>query len=136
MLKLVQLKKLVVTALEDLKAGDIKVLDVRGLSNVTDLMVIASGTSDRQVKALANNVIEQAKLKGHPPIGVEGEQVGEWALVDLGDVVVHIMLPTVRDFYNLEKLWSDAGQLDVADTARAAADAQLAAGRKKRAAPR
>jgi len=131
MMKLEQLKKLVVTALEDLKASDIKVLDVRGLSNVTDLMVIASGNSDRQVKALANNVIEEAKQKGHPPIGVEGEQVGEWALVDLGDVVVHIMLPTVRDFYNLEKLWSDAGQLEVVDPARAEADAKLAAGRKK-----
>lgn len=131
MLKLPQLKKLVITALEDLKAGDIKVLDVRGLSNVTDLMVIASGNSDRQVKALANNVIEEAKQKGHPPIGVEGEQVGEWALVDLGDVVVHIMLPTVRDFYNLEKLWSDAGQLEVADPARAKADAEVTAGRKK-----
>ncbi len=130
-MKLEQLKKLVITALEDLKASNIKVLDVRGLSNVTDLMVIASGNSDRQVKALANNVIEEAKQKGHPPIGVEGEQVGEWALVDLGDVVVHIMLPTVRDFYNLEKLWSDAGQLEVADPARADADAKLAAGRKK-----
>jgi ribosome-associated protein len=130
-MKLEQLKKLVITALEDLKAGDIKVLDVRGLSNVTDLMIIASGSSDRQIKALANNVIEEAKQKGHPPIGVEGEQVGEWALVDLGDVVVHIMLPTVRDFYNLEKLWSDAGQLEVADPARADADAKLTAGRKK-----
>ena len=131
MMKLEQLKKLVINALEDLKAGDIKVLDVRGLSNVTDLMVIASGTSDRQVKSLASNVVEQAKQKGHPPIGVEGDQVGEWALVDLGDVVVHIMLPTVRDFYNLEKLWSDAGQMEVADPARAEADAKLSAGRKK-----
>jgi ribosome-associated protein len=107
-MRLDRLKKLVIDALEDLKAQDIKVLDVRGLSNVTDLMIVASGTSDRQVKAIAYHVVEKAKKKGLPPLGVEGEQVGEWALVDLGDAVVHIMLPQTRDFYNLEKLWGDA----------------------------
>ncbi|MBI3344599.1 MAG: ribosome silencing factor [Gammaproteobacteria bacterium] len=107
-MRLDRLKKLVIDALEDLKAQDIKVLDVRGLSNVTDLMIVASGTSDRQVKAIAYHVVEKAKKKGLPPLGVEGEQAGEWALVDLGDAVVHIMLPQTRDFYNLEKLWGDA----------------------------
>ena len=107
-MRLDRLKKLVIDALEDLKAQDIKVLDVRGLSNVTDLMIVASGTSDRQVKAIAYHVVDKAKKKGLPPLGVEGEQAGEWALVDLGDAVVHIMLPQTRDFYNLEKLWGDA----------------------------
>lgn len=129
MMQLQSLKKLVVTALEDMKATDIKVLDVRGLSNVTDMMVIASGNSDRQVKALARSVIEKAKKKGCPLLGVEGEQVGEWALVDLGDVVVHIMLPTVRDFYNLEKLWGDGPVLP--KKARAQSDKKVTDGRKK-----
>lgn len=112
-MRLDRLKKLVIDALEDLKAQDIKVLDVRGLSNVTDLMIVASGTSDRQVKAIAYHVVEKAKKKGLPPLGVEGEQAGEWALVDLGDAVVHIMLPQTRDFYNLEKLWGDAAMEEV-----------------------
>lgn len=112
-MRLDRLKKLVIDALEDLKAQDIKVLDVRGLSNVTDLMIVASGTSDRQVRAIAYHVVEKAKKKGLPPLGVEGEQAGEWALVDLGDAVVHIMLPQTRDFYNLEKLWGDAAMEEV-----------------------
>lgn len=131
MMSLDELKKLVITALEDLKAHDIKVLDVRGISNVTDLMIIASGNSDRQVKAIASNVLEDAKKHGHPPTGVEGEQAGEWALVDLGDIVVHVMLPTTRDFYNLEKLWGDAAGWDTVTSARAEADAQVVAGRSK-----
>lgn len=102
-----QLTKLVIDALEDLKGVDIKVLDVHGKSNVTDIIVVVAGNSTRQVKALANNVVEKAKSAGQQPLGVEGEQDSSWMLVDLGDVVVHVMLPETRDFYNLEKLWGD-----------------------------
>ena len=98
--------KIVVDALEDVKAQDIHVIDVRDKSNVTDIMVIASGTSSRQVRSLANNVAVMAKENGVTPLGSEGEIDGEWVLVDLGDVVVHVMMPHIRDFYNLEKLWS------------------------------
>lgn len=98
--------KIVVEALEDVKAQDIHVINVRDKSNVTDIMVIASGTSSRQVRSLANNVAVMAKENGVIPIGSEGEIDGEWVLVDLGDVVVHVMMPHIRDFYNLEKLWS------------------------------
>lgn len=100
------LTTVVVEALDDLKAQDIRVMDVAGLTSITDTMVIASGTSDRHVKALSDNVVEQAKKSGVRPLGVEGEQTREWVLVDLGDVIVHVMLPRVRSFYNLEKLWS------------------------------
>lgn len=100
------LETLVTGALEDLKAVDIKVFDVSSLTAITDTMIVASGTSDRHVRALADKVVDTAKANDHAPLGVEGE--GEWVLVDLGDVVVHVMLPRVRDFYHLEKLW-DAG---------------------------
>lgn len=100
------LRDLVIKALQDMKGADIHALDVRGLTAITDFMVIASGTSDRHVKSLARNVLDQARAAGAKPMGVEGEQEGEWVLVDLRDVVVHIMRPQVRDFYNLEKLWS------------------------------
>jgi ribosome-associated protein len=103
-----QLKELVVAALEDLKAKDIKVLDVRKLTSITDMLIIASGTSTRHVKALADNVQEQAKAAGCRPLGVEGEREAEWILVDLADVIVHVMLPATRDFYQLEKLWGMA----------------------------
>lgn len=104
-----QLKTLVVDALEELKGVEIVVLDMRERSSFTDYMVIASGGSERQVKALAENVVMRAKQLGEQPVGTEGMEGGEWALVDLVDVVAHVMLPRVRDFYNLEKLWSPAG---------------------------
>lgn len=102
-----KLLAVVIAALEDVKATDIRVLDVRDKSSFTDVLVIASGNTARQVKALANSVVVKAKEAGVKPFGIEGEQQGEWALVDLGDVVVHIMQPAIRDFYNLEKLWGD-----------------------------
>jgi ribosome silencing factor RsfS/YbeB/iojap len=103
----------ITAALDDLKAQNVTVLDVRKLTDVTDTIVIASGTSDRHVKSLAGSVYEKAKQAGFRPIGIEGEQEGEWVLVDLQDAIVHVMLPRVREFYGLEKLW------DVRDGARA-----------------
>ena len=102
---LVALEKLVLKALEDLKAVNIKVLDVRGLTDVADTMIVASGTSDRHVRALAEAVVVQAKAAGRRPMGTEGKQDAEWVLVDLQDVLVHVMLPRVREFYALEQLW-------------------------------
>ena len=96
---------LIAAALDGLKAQNIAVFDVRGLSDVTDTIVIASGTSDRHVKSLAGRVLERAREAGVRPLGLEGERDGEWVLVDLQDVVVHVMLPRVREFYSLEKLW-------------------------------
>jgi ribosome-associated protein len=100
-----ELRELVKNALEDLKAENIVELDVRDKTNVTDYIVVASGNSSRHVKSIANNVAMEAKKAGHPPIGVEGEAEGEWMLVDLADVVVHVMQPQIRDFYDLESLW-------------------------------
>ena len=101
-----QLCALAVAALDEVKAQDIVTLDVRDMTTVTDYMVIASGTSNRHVQALAGKVSEQAKQAGHRPLGMEGEAGGEWILLDLQDALVHVMLPRVREFYNLEKLWS------------------------------
>ena len=111
-----QLCALVVDALDDVKAQSIVKLDVREMTTVTDYMIVASGTSSRHVQALADNVAEKATLAGHKPIGVEGEQGGEWILLDLQDVLVHVMLPKVREFYNLEKLWSLGPARDLAVT--------------------
>lgn len=105
-----QLAKLVITALEELKAMDIVTLDVRQLTSITDIMIIASGRSDRQVRALADKVIEAAKENNVVPLGIEGKQQGEWILVDLGDVIVHIMHPSARLYYQLEKLWAPEHQ--------------------------
>ena len=98
----------VVDVLEDLKAQGILRLDVRHLTSMTDVMIIASGRSDRHVRAIAHALLDRCKEEGLAPIGVEGLESGEWVLVDLGDVIVHIMLPKVRDFYSLEKLWDIA----------------------------
>jgi ribosome-associated protein len=100
------LRDLVVTTLEDTKAFDIITLDVRGKTSITDYFVIASGTSDRHVKSTAEAVAFQAKQAGQAPIGTEGLQEGEWALIDLNGVVVHVMQSKVRDFYQLERLWN------------------------------
>ncbi|MGH8508450.1 MAG: ribosome silencing factor [Gammaproteobacteria bacterium] len=100
-----QLTDLVTTALTDIKAFDIEVLDVRQMTSITDFMVIASGRSNRQVKAMAGKVVEAARAAGIKPLGIEGEGQAEWVLVDLGDVVVHAMQPATRAFYQLEKLW-------------------------------
>lgn len=101
-----EISQMAVAALEDLKGKDIVCLDVTELSDVMDTLVIASGTSNRHVKSLANNVVEEGKDRGARPIGVEGMESGEWVLVDFGDTVVHVMMPSTRDFYDLEKLWS------------------------------
>ncbi|MCY1290920.1 Ribosomal silencing factor RsfS [compost metagenome] len=105
-----QLVKLAIAALEDLKGQDITTIDVREKTSVTDFMVIASGTSSRHVKALADNVLEKVKEQGVRPIGSEGLDSGEWALLDLGDVVVHVMQVATRQFYDLERLWQGAEQ--------------------------
>ena len=101
-----KLVDLVIDALDDVKAKDIVKLDVRNMTTVTDYMVVASGTSNRHVKALVDNVADKAKQAGCRPVGIEGEDGGEWVLLDLQDALVHVMLPKVREFYNLEKLWS------------------------------
>jgi ribosome-associated protein len=101
-----QLSELVIEVLEDGKGKDIVRLNVSEMTSVTDYMVVASGTSNRHVKALAEAVAVKAKTSGHRPSGIEGEAGGEWVLLDLGDTLVHVMLPRVREFYNLEKLWS------------------------------
>jgi ribosome-associated protein len=99
------LQAVVIDALDDMKALEIKVLDVRGLTDVADTMVIASGTSDRHVRSVAKNVVEKTKAAGFRPHGVEGQQDSDWVLIDLHEMIVHVMLPRTREFYGLEKLW-------------------------------
>ena len=102
----IEVKRMVEKALKDLKGQDIHVLDVTKLSDVMDTLVIATGTSNRHVKSLANSVVADGKKAGLRPIGIEGLDDGEWVLVDYGDTVVHVMLQSAREFYDLEKLWS------------------------------
>jgi ribosome-associated protein len=99
------LEKLVLAALDDMKAVNVKLLDVRGLTDITDAMIVASGNSDRHVRAIAERVLEKAREAGRRPLGVEGTRDNEWVLVDLQDVLVHVMLPRVREFYAIEQLW-------------------------------
>ncbi|HEY2417489.1 MAG TPA: ribosome silencing factor [Steroidobacteraceae bacterium] len=99
------LEKLVLAALDDMKAVNVKLLDVRGLTDITDAMIVASGNSDRHVRAIAECVLEKARAAGRRPLGVEGTRDNEWVLVDLQDVLVHVMLPRVREFYAIEQLW-------------------------------
>ena len=115
-----KLQQVAVAALEDIKARDIEVIDVRPQTTLYDTMVIASAESNRQVKALANHVRDKLKEAGAPILGVEGEDVGEWVLVDAGDIVVHVMQPAVRAYYNLEELWAPQAPVRRARTASAA----------------
>jgi ribosome-associated protein len=108
------LKTVILDALADMKALEVKILDVRGLTDIADFMVIASGTSDRHVRSVAQRVIEKTKEAGFRPHGVEGQQDSDWVLIDLHEMIVHVMLPRVREFYGLEKLW------DMTATKRAA----------------
>jgi ribosome-associated protein len=115
--KLEPLAQLALNALEDVKGQDILVLDVMPLTTVTDTMIICTGTSNRHVKSLAQSVAEEAKRAGHQPLGVEGMDQGEWVLVDLGGVVVHVMQAQARIFYQLEKLWAIEPATPVAEAA-------------------
>lgn len=105
----VPLQLAVTSALDDMKAVNVRVLDVRSLTDIVDTMIIASGNSDRHVRSIAERVVEKAREAGFRPLGTEGHRDGEWVLVDLQDVLVHVMLPRVREFYGLERLW-DGGE--------------------------
>jgi len=118
-MRLNKLERTAVAALEDIKARDIRVLDVRKLTSLYDTMVLATAESARQTKALASNVQQKMKAAGARLVGVEGEQGGDWILVDFGDIVVHIMQPAVRQYYNLEELWAVAPTKRAARTAAA-----------------
>lgn len=113
-------------ALEDAKARDITVLDVRKISDFTDYMVIATGTSNRHVQSTADRVVDALRAHGVRAVGTEGGKTGDWVLIDFGDVVAHVMREEIRDFYNLEKLWSDARRVTVEEkkTQRKGAKAQ------------
>ena len=130
-----RLPKTAVTALEDIKARDITVLDVRKLTSLYDTLIVASAESNRQVKALANHVRDKLKDAGATIIGVEGEETGEWVLVDAGDIVVHIMQPAVRAYYNLEELWTPPTPVR-RTKAKAEAEAESAPKPEPKAAPK
>ncbi|HET6546797.1 MAG TPA: ribosome silencing factor [Rhodanobacteraceae bacterium] len=104
----------VLHALDDLKARDVHEIDVRDRTSVTDLLIVASGTSTRHVRSIADEVVKSAKHIGLPPLGVEGQREAEWVLVDLGDIIVHVMLPRTREFYGLERLWTVGDDLPAA----------------------
>jgi ribosome-associated protein len=125
-------KKLVITALEDIKARDIQAIDVRKITSIFDWIIVASADSARQTKALARHVRDSLKEAGSTIIGTEGEESGDWILVDAGDVVAHVMQPAVREYYNLEELWSE-GKFDGLVNATAPMTAPAA---RRRASPR
>jgi ribosome silencing factor RsfS/YbeB/iojap len=118
------LVKSAVAALEDMKAANIKIMDVRKVTDVADCMILASGNSDRHVRSISDRVVERAKAAGFRPMGVEGQRDGEWVLVDLNDVIVHVMLPRVREFYGLEELWETVPSRPKAKPARGKAAAK------------
>ena len=118
-MKLTQLEKLVVSALEDIKGHDIEVINTSKLSSLFERIVIACGDSNRQVKSLARNVQDKVREAGGTILSTEGEENGEWVLVDLGDIVVHVMQPAIRSYYNLEELWGSKGPLRVRKAAAA-----------------
>ena len=122
-MKIPQLEKLVVDALEDIKGHDIEVINTSRLTSLFDRMVIACGESNRQVKSLARNVQDKVRAAGAAVLSCEGEEVGEWILVDLGDIIVHVMQPAVRSYYNLEELWGGKGPVRVRRLPAAAQDA-------------
>lgn len=109
-----EMQRLIFQAIEDAKGLDIRVLDVRGISDITDYMIVASGTSGRHVSSVADKVVDMMREHKLRPLGVEGKDIGEWVLIDFGDVVAHVMRPQIREFYNLEKLWSTHGQAGIA----------------------
>ena len=134
-MRLNKLQKTAVTALEDTTARDITLLDVRKLTSLYDTLIVASAESNRQVKALANHVRDKLKDAGATIIGVEGEETGEWVLVDAGDIVVHIMQPAVRAYYNLEELWTPPTPVR-RTKAKAEAEAESAPKPEPKAAPK
>ena len=111
------LRERVLSALDELKAKDVREIDVRGKTSIADFLVIASGTSTRHVKSIADEVVRYAKQAGMMPLGVEGQREAEWVLVDLGDIVVHVMLPRIREFYGLERLWTVGDDMPAAANA-------------------